>query len=484
MKTKSMKLNFIFNTLKTLMTILFPAISFPYASRILGVSNIGAVQYSSSIVSYFALFAALGISVYSVREGSKLRHDRKKLSKFSSEMLLINLISTGIAYLVLFIFIFLNFFNGYVVLILISSLLIIFTTLSIEWLYQIMEDYAYISFRSVIIQIISLILLFIFVRTKEDYLIYAFIIVFSTSGYFLMNLISSKRFVDFFRSGKLELAKHIKPILVIFGVSAASSIYLNIDVVVLGAVFGDYEVGLYTVAVKINVIIRGLISSVGVVVLPRMTNYLYKKKYKEYNRMLRSGISLNLMLAIPCAIGLFMLSKETIILVSGYDYLEATFASKVLSANIIFSTLNGLLYYQVLIPYNLERQACLGTIFGAAVNLILNFLVIFKFSYNGVAVATLISEILVFTAFLYILRKKINIKYLFSETPKFILAGLPIIPICYVGMRTGEGLIVSLILVILLSILIYFGLLYILKEILVREVLSDLTRIIKNTRHK
>lgn len=140
-----------------------------------------------------------------------------------------------------------------------------------------MEDYAYISFRSVIIQIISLILLFIFVRTKEDYLIYAFIIVFSTSGYFLLNLISSKRFVDFFRSGKLELAKHIKPILVIFGVSAASSIYLNIDVVVLGAVFGDYEVGLYTVAVKINVIIRGLISSVGVVVLPRMTNYLYKK---------------------------------------------------------------------------------------------------------------------------------------------------------------------------------------------------------------
>lgn len=106
MKTKSMKLNFLFNTLKTLMTILFPAISFPYASRILGVSNIGAVQYSSSIVSYFALFAALGISVYSVREGSKLRHDRKKLSKFSSEMLLINLISTGIAYLVLFIFIF------------------------------------------------------------------------------------------------------------------------------------------------------------------------------------------------------------------------------------------------------------------------------------------------------------------------------------------------------------------------------------------
>lgn len=479
MKNQSMKLNFLFNTLKTLMTILFPAISFPYASRILGVKQIGAVQYSSSIVSYFALFAALGISVYSVREGAKLRNDRKKLSKFSSEMLLINLISTGISYTVLLLFICLNFFNGYVILILVSSLLIVFTTLSVEWLYQIMEDYAYISLRSLIIQIISLILLFTFVKSKEDYLVYAFIIVFSTSGYFFMNLISSRRFVDFFRVGKLELSKHIKPILVVFGVSVASSIYLNIDVVVLGAIFGDYEVGLYTVAVKINVIVRGLISSVGIVVLPRLTNYLYNHKYKEYNQMLRSGVSLNLMLAIPCAIGLFMLSKETILLVSGAEYLGATFASRILAANLIFSTLDGLLYYQVLIPYNLEKKACFGTIFGAVVNLILNFLLVFKFSYNGVAVATLIAEVLVFIMFLYILKEKINIKYLFSDVYKFILAGLPIIPICYFGMRIGNGLVLSLLLVIILSATVYFILLYFLKVSLVHEGLRDIKKLVK-----
>ena len=479
LKVKSMKLNFVFNIIKTLMTILFPAISFPYASRILGVEELGAVQYGTSIISYFSLFAALGISVYAVREGAKVREDRKKLSKFSSEILIINLITTTLVYGVLFLFIALNAFEGYVTLILVCSLLIPFTTLSIEWLYQITEDYAYISLRSIITQLISLVLLFIFVKSKEDYIIYAFITVFSTSGYFLLNLAGAKRFVDFFKTNNYSLAKHIKPILLVFGVSIASSIYLNIDVVMLGAVFGDYEVGLYSVAMKINVIVRNLIASVSIVVLPRLTTYLYHHKFKENQQMLKSGIELNLMLSIPAAVGIFMLSKQIIIIVSGSAYVEATFASQILAINMVFSSLNNLLYYQVLIPFSLEKRASFGTIFGALMNIFLNFLWIYSFSYNGVAVATAVSELLVFLIFLFMLKEKIDIKYLFKESYKVILGTLPIIPICYFGLSLNKSLPLTLILIVFASMMTYAGILYLLKANLVMEVSKDIRTFLK-----
>ena len=171
MKKKSMIINIIFNAIKTVLNLLFPLITFPYASRVLGVENIGLVQYYNSIISYFILFAGLGVSYYAVREGTKYRDDKDSLSKFSSELISILLITTFISYIMLFIIFFTNRSSFDEKLLVISSLSIMFSSLSLEWIYQIKEDFVYISLRSFCFHIISFISLILFVKSKNDYYI-------------------------------------------------------------------------------------------------------------------------------------------------------------------------------------------------------------------------------------------------------------------------------------------------------------------------
>ena len=153
---KSMSLNAVMNALKTLMGVIFPLITFPYASNILQVENLGKVNFANSVCGYFLLFAGLGISSYAVREGSKYVNDREKLSAFSSEMFSINMITAVIAYLALFVTMLCSAkLRGYTDLLLIMSLQIFFTTIGTEWIFTIFEEYTYITVRGIIFQIIS-----------------------------------------------------------------------------------------------------------------------------------------------------------------------------------------------------------------------------------------------------------------------------------------------------------------------------------------
>ena len=168
-KEKSLKINMILNAIKGIMSIVFPLISFPYVSKILGVENIGKYNFSNSIINYVVLFAGLGIATYAIREGARLRNKKEEIEKFSSEMFSINIISTVVAYIGLFILlIIVPKFHEYTSLLIILSLQVIFKTIGIEWIYSIYEDYAYITLRSIIFQVLSLILLFLFVKTQND----------------------------------------------------------------------------------------------------------------------------------------------------------------------------------------------------------------------------------------------------------------------------------------------------------------------------
>ena len=251
--------NLFANGIKTLMTVLFPLITFPYASRVLGASGIGKVNYASSIVSYFSMFAALGISTYAVREGARIRDDREKFSKFAKEMININLCTTLISYGALAIFLQLPILGGYKRLLVISSASIVFATIGMEWLFIIQEEYAYITKRAVLFQFVSLAMLFLLVRSREDYHWYAALTIISSGGSATLNLWHSRRFVNWRQNSFLEYRKHLKPILLIFGTSVASSIYMTMDTTMLGALQGDQVTGVYTAAVKINLVVSTLI---------------------------------------------------------------------------------------------------------------------------------------------------------------------------------------------------------------------------------
>ena len=205
------------NLIKTFMSLLFPLITFPYASRILMPEGIGKVVFAQSIITYFAMFASLGIGAYGVREAAKIRDNKLLLSRFSKEIFTINIIATFFAYLIFAICLFAipNIFV-YRKLLCICSASILFSTLGMDWLYNALEDYQYITIRSIAFQLISLIFLFVVVHKENDYLWYAAISVGANVGSNICNFIHSRKFISFRHIHHLQLKKHLKAVFILF----------------------------------------------------------------------------------------------------------------------------------------------------------------------------------------------------------------------------------------------------------------------------
>ena len=464
MEGKSIKVNFIFNTLKTIMVVIFPLISFPYISRVLGVEGVGKVQYCTSVISYFILFSSLGIGTYSIREGVRFRNDRKAFSKFSKEILLINMVTTVIAYLVLGLFFLAGAFQGKRDIMLICSLSIAGTTLCIDWLYQAMEQYVYISVRTLIIQALSLVMMFCFVRTEQDAFVYALLIVFSAKGYCFLNLFQSRKYIDYGLKVKLEFKKHIKPILVIFGATLAVSIYMNMDVVMLGIFCDDYQVGLYSAAVKVNTVVKNVIVSISAVLLPRLMAYIAKGDRVNYEKLFQQGTNLNLFFSVPSMVGLIVLSRPIILLFSGEKFLPAVFTGQILAIRLVFAALDNIFYNQVLIPNGHEKEACIGTAAGAGANLILNALLIPAMQTLGAAIATVISEGVVFVYFVISTKRIINLKHVLKDMYKFLVAAVLMGIAIGIGMNFLKSTVLQLLVLIPLGIIIYVSVLWLLKR--------------------
>lgn len=464
---KSIKANLLFYSIKSAMAVIFPLVSYPYASRILDVEGIGKVQYCNSVISYFALFAALGIGTYAVREGVGVRNDRKRFSRFSKEIFTINLLSTAIVYVVLLAMLGFHIFAGYETIMAVCSLSILCTTLSVEWVYQIEEDYVYISIRTIFVQLAALMFLFVFVREKGDLIPYSLVLTFASGGYCLYNLFHARKYVDFREKSKLRLRRHFKGILAIFAVNVASSIYLNVDVVMIGLFYGDYQVGLYSTAVKIVVILRGIINSVSTVFMPRLSYYHEIGEEKKYIALLKKGVQISLMFSIPCMIGLIGLGKNIILLFSGKNFLGAVTACQILAVNLVFSTLDNLMYCQILIPHHREKQGCIGTIIGAVSNLILNAILIPRFLIEGAAVATLLAECIVFLYFLYQAKDILSFRELFGGTQKLAFGSAAVVLVVLVHKLLIQNMVLQTVSCVVFSVLAYFGVLLLVRYELV-----------------
>lgn len=393
MKKRSIGLNAFLNGIRNVLNVIFPLITFPYVSRVLQVNGIGKYNFSQSIVSYFLLIAGLGITPYAIREGARYRNDKRKIEKFSSEVFSINIVSTIISYVLLFIclIVFYNLRN-YIFCILIFSIQIIFSTIGMEWLYVIYEDYAYITLRSIIFQIISIILLFIFVKNNNDYLNYAAITVFSSVGANLLNFIHAKNYCTVRLTLHINWKEHLKPIFLIFASLVTATIYINSDVTLLGIMKNDHTVGLYSVSSKIYSIMKTLLTSVYVVAVPRLSMYLGRKKMLAYKKLLSNVTNSLIILIFPAMTGLFMLSKDIIIILSGETYINGSTSLQILCCALVFAMLAGDLYECVLIPARREKYILIATIVSSILNLLLNLILIPFWGQNAAAFSTVIAE--------------------------------------------------------------------------------------------
>lgn len=480
MAQKSIKKNTFFSILKTGSSILFPLITFPYISRVLLTENVGKVNFGLSIVSYFSLIASLGISTYAIRECSAVRDDKKKLSGIASQIFSINIVTTIIAYIALALtFVFYRKLDNYRLLIAVQSLSIIGTTLGADWLNSAMEDFKYITIRTVAFQIVSLILMFVFVHKPEDYIKYAVISLVSSIGASLVNIAYRRRYCRVSLTRRIEWKRHMIPIIYLFVMVLAQTIFHSVDSTMLGLMHGDHAVGIYSTAHKIHNMINQVVGSLMWVIMPRMSYYFAIGDYNEINRLLRKILNFNLTLGLPCAVGTIIMAKDIIRVVAGDAYIEATLVLQILMVGFIISLIGGnFLGNAILLPSKREKDFMIICCICAVVNLIANYLLIPVWGTVAAAGTTALCSLIILILSLCVADKKIKI----DSLGKLIIAPLAgctlIIAYCLLCSFI-DSLYVRTIVSVCGSIIIYALAQMILKNSLVYEIVSGIKNRIK-----
>lgn len=409
MKMRSVKFNFIMNFLLTASSIIFPLITFPYVSRILGAAGNGKVAFATSVLSYFTMFASLGIPTYGIRICAQMREDKEKLSRTVQELLIINTITLAIVYAVFVVLVFfVPEFSQERELLYISSITMVLNVFGVSWLYSALEQYAFITTCSLIFKVISIIMMFAWVKNPKDYIIYGAITVFASSGSYVMNFISLHKYVTLKKSGRYDFKKHIRPVVIFFAMSAAISVYTNLDVVMLRFIKDDAEVGYYNAAIKVKTILVSLITSLGTVLLPRLSYYAEQKDKQAFYKTIVKAFNFVVVFASSVMMYFMLFAKETILVLSGEEFLASIPAMILLMPTVLLIGLSNITGIQILTPLGKEKEVLISIVWGAVLDFVLNLVLIEKYGAAGAAFATLLAELVVLVVQCIYLRESLS----------------------------------------------------------------------------
>lgn len=460
-----MTLNFVMNAILTMSQFLFPLITFPYISRILLPTGTGKVSFATSVVSYFALFAQLGIPTYGIRACAKVRDDRKALERTVQELFLINLIMSILAYIVLFLAIaFVPRMRQEKALFLIVGLTILFNAIGMEWLYKALEQYTYITVRSIIFKLIAVVAMFVLVHEQKDYVIYGGISILAAYASNVFNFFHAHKYVSIKPVGSYNFRQHLKPIVIFFAMSCAATIYTNLDTVMLGFMTSDAEVGYYNAAVKIKSILVSVVTSLGVVLLPRASYYVECKLMDKFCRITHVALNFVILISVPLTVYFILFAKEGIFFLSGAEYEASIVPMQIIMPTLLFIGLTNIMGIQTLIPLGKEKVVLYSEIAGAVADLLLNVALIPSMASAGAAIGTVVAEGVVFAVQFWALRKEVLSSYQKVRYGTIVLALALAIASCLWVKTTALGSFASLLVSAILLFAVYGGVLVLRKE--------------------
>lgn len=431
--SKSLKTNYIFNLLNTVSGLLFPLVTFPYASRILLADGIGQVNFFQSIIQYITLLTCLGIPMYAIREIAKVRDDIKERNKTAIEILLLHASLTFMGYIIVAILIAtITKIQVDIPLFLILSSTIFFTAIGCEWFYQGVEDFKYITIRGLIVKTISLILLFVLVKSKEDILWYGAYSVIGVLGGNIFNFIRLRKYISFSTLPFKELRpfRHFLPALHIFVLNLVISIYIQLNSIMLGFMDDTTSVGLFTAASKLSHMTLGIVGALGTALLPRLSNLIATGQKEKFDQLSQKAMQFVIAITLPMTIGMILTSPYLIPIFCGDSYTPAVLTLQIMSPIILAIGISNILGIQILYPQGQENKVIWSTAIGAIVNFLLNLWLIPKYSQDGASIATVMAEIMVTISMIFIGRKYIPIhwknKNYFNYLTGTILMGITI----------------------------------------------------------
>lgn len=483
MKKTSIKLNFIMNAILTMSQFIFPLITFPYISRVLEPEGTGMVSFATSVVAYFCMFSQLGIPTYGIRACAKVRDDREELSRTVQELFLINLFMCVLVYVSFFISLFAvpRFAQNKILFLIISSS-ILFNAIGMEWLYKALEQYSYITIRSIIFKVIAVIAMFLLVRQKSDTVIYGAISIFAASASNIFNFIHAHHYISFRLVGNYNFRRHMKAILIFFAMSCATTIYTNLDTVMLGLIKTDTDVGYYNAAVKIKEVLLGVVTSLGTVLLPRASYYVEHHMMGEFYRVAKKAIQFVFFIATPLFLYFILFAKEGIFFLSGLAYGGSIRPMQIIMPTLLLIGLTNVMGIQMLIPLEKEKIVLYSEIAGAIVDLGINMILIPTMGAAGAAIGTLAAEMIVFIV------QYIALRDLLLEAYRQVKYGVLLVAVLLAGILSElvKLLPLGIFFTLCLSAVIFFGVygivLMLLKEPLMLEMENQVKEMVKKMR--
>lgn len=393
MKIHSVKFNFIMNFIMAASSIVFPLITFPYVSRVLMAAGNGKVATASAVITYFNMFASLGIPTYGIRACAKVRDDRDKLSQTVQELLIINSVTMLITCAAfVFTVALVPEFAAEKELYVINGIGMVLNMFAITWLYNALEQYAYITVCNLLVKLVSLVLMLLMVKSPDDYILYGGITVFASSASYVFNFVYALRFISFKKKGPYNFRVHMKPIIRFFAMSAATSVYTNLDVVMLRFMKGDTEVGYYNAAIKVKTILTTLITSLGTVLLPRLSYYVKQNEKERFYQMIGKAVNFVVIAGLPLTVYFMLYADESILFLAGEGYEGSVLPMIVLMPTVLLIGLSNITGIQILTPQNLEQKVLNSIVAGAAIDFVLNLVLIPRFASTGAGLATLAAE--------------------------------------------------------------------------------------------
>lgn len=393
-KIRSVKFNVLMNTMLTASNMLVSLVTIPYVTRVLGVACLGDVSFAQSVSTWMSALCLVGINVYGVRECAKVRDNERELARVVRELLVIITCTTAI---VLTCFAFAIFFvpsfsaiAPLMWMFLVGTLLLSY---GVEWFYQGIEQYSYITVRSVIFKVAALVATLLFVRQPDDYLLYGGILALVTCGNNLLNLIRLNRMVDFRSVQQVDVRRHFRP-LAAFGVqSIAQAVYLSFDSTLLGVlVAGNYQVGLYQLATKIKAVLFQVLYAVLGVFIPRLSNHLAHENSASFNALLRKGFGITINVGVAIACYLLLFSELVVLLISGEAFLEAVPSVRIIGVINLLSCMSYYFGLCILTPLGRERELAMANMIGVPISVVLNVLLDPLLGAVGAALSLLVAE--------------------------------------------------------------------------------------------
>lgn len=471
-KADSIFKNQFFNMIMQVLNLLFPILAIPYTTRLFGPDILGEVNFANSIVQYFILIASAGIPVYATREIAKARDDASILRKKFKELAILQIVFTLFSLLIYSIVIVsIERFRNYMYVYIFLGLQVLSYAFNFVWFLQGIEKYRYAAISTFISKLINVILIFTLLKTREDFYIYAFIVGITLVINAAINMLCSINLLKHFKSEEKmninynTVKSHVYSIMVFFLSNVAIKVYTAMDQTMLGVLDSSESVAYYSMSIRLEKVVVTLITSMAVVMIPRISNSIKNNKLEDVKNYVSMSINIVYLIAIPAIFGVLAIGEEIIPIFLGEEFLQSIGVFKLVSSLFIIIGLSNVFGMQIMIPYGKEKKFTIILSVAAVLNFIANLILIPKLSYYGATFATIFAELVV-TVWMYF-----EVKKLIGKIPEVFNITKILVPSItfYLVIKFGIKYVLTSNILIILTSIPLAGVIYIIGLVIMRE---------------